>query len=166
MNLLFSLVIFAALLSLCLAQEVTEAHFHDCAEKLIKDDKDLKCAISKLKVNGTMPKVKEFMNCAFSASGWTDSDGKNLNVDKLTEDLRRRGNKVVVDDALFKQVVKECESTKAEMSAIDYVTCLMNDKRTSRSFITTLRLREVIFYMQDHCPPKVFPSRRPSRQAN
>lgn len=96
-----------------------------------------------------MPKVKEYMNCAFKASGWTDEHGKNFNVPKLVGDMTAYGyNKQKELD----EVTTECKTEfGADISAIDYLACLLIDEKTKTEFKMTLMVKEADFFKQKLC---------------
>ncbi|EAT41988.1 AAEL006406-PA [Aedes aegypti] len=125
------------------------SHFKDCADKQLSGDKPLQCKIRNLQVDGNMPKVKEYMNCAFESSGWTKDGGKKLDTSKVAQDMVPYGFNVKKE---LDEVTKECETEfGAETSSIDYLACLLIDEKTKTQFKTMLMMKEADFFKQNLC---------------
>ncbi|EAT41991.1 AAEL006406-PD [Aedes aegypti] len=134
-------------LAFCTCNAVS--HFKDCADKQLSGDKPLQCKIRNLQVDGNMPKVKEYMNCAFESSGWTKDGGKKLDTSKVAQDMVPYGFNVKKE---LDEVTKECETEfGAETSSIDYLACLLIDEKTKTQFKTMLMMKEADFFKQNLC---------------
>nr|AAV90702.1 short form D7 salivary protein SD7-1 [Aedes albopictus] len=135
------------LLTLCMCN--AESHFKNCAEEQLSDDKPLQCKIKSLQVDGNMPKVKDYMTCAFEASGWMPKGSNKLDTSKIAEDMTPNGFSIKNN---LDEVAKECEGEfGAEISAIDYLACLLIDEKTKKEFKMTLMIKEAEFFKQNLC---------------
>ncbi|XP_062552433.1 uncharacterized protein LOC134217646 [Armigeres subalbatus] len=139
------IIFFSLILYMCNGM----SHFQDCANKLLSNDKTLQCKVSKLEVDGNAPKVTEYMNCAFDGSGWTRNGGKHLDASKVATDMIPYGFNIVNEVG---EVTKECEiEFGADISAIDYLSCLLIDERTKKGFRMMLMFKEAEFFKQNLC---------------
>uniref|UniRef100_T1E365 Putative short d7 salivary protein n=1 Tax=Psorophora albipes TaxID=869069 RepID=T1E365_9DIPT len=149
MNLILS-IFYCCLLS-CLLMVEAESVFAKCAEQYYNNstDKEILCKITKLAADANMPKMVNFMNCGLKDLGYYNEESKQLNVNKIHQDMTLLGYS---KEQEMKEVVGEYKTEfVAGITALDYLSCLLIDKKTRREFKMLIMTKEADFLKQNFC---------------
>uniref|UniRef100_T1E2J8 Putative short d7 salivary protein n=1 Tax=Psorophora albipes TaxID=869069 RepID=T1E2J8_9DIPT len=149
MNLILS--IFYCCLFSCLSMVEAESVFAKCAKQYYNNstDKEILCKFTKLAVDANMPNMVNFINCGLNALGYYQEGSKELNVNKVHQDMILLGYR---KEQEMQEVVGECKTEfGVGITALDYLSCLLIDKKTRREFKMLIMTKEADFLKQNFC---------------
>uniref|UniRef100_T1DIZ0 Putative short d7 salivary protein n=1 Tax=Psorophora albipes TaxID=869069 RepID=T1DIZ0_9DIPT len=149
MNLILS--IFYCCLFSCLLMVEAESVFAKCAEQYYNTstDKEILCKITKLAVDANMLKMVDFMNCGLKNLGYYNEGKKEMNVNNVLEGMTELGYS---KEQEVKDVIGECKTEfGANITALDYLSCLLIDDKTRREFKMLIMTKEADFLKQNFC---------------